>query len=307
MFTDLFQLEQKPVTVFSSADTNAPILTKDPGSLKTLLKACLITGYGDKASLGWEMAFESEDQKSAAFKSTDPTASQFYFKIDNSGTTTALLSAYQTMTAIDNGAQPIAIDNIYDLHASSWRLIGHSKAFILVLDISVKGDKIAYPILFGDLPRQVDRVEPLCVLWSARKNKESNYPRAGGLQAVLFAIPNGNYHDAGYGPTSGIKYQVGYPLRINSSQASQNLNINTCRFSYDSFHQATALYDYVLSALNDSTWTFIPMMLPISSKIGEALNLSLLDSSTIMVSTGYEPNDPQSNSACAIPIDWWYA
>ena len=66
MFTGLFQLEQKPVTVFSSDDADAPILTKDAGSLTTLLKACLITGYGGKTALGWDMAFAIEDQKSAA-------------------------------------------------------------------------------------------------------------------------------------------------------------------------------------------------------------------------------------------------
>ena len=38
-----------PVTLYQSTDTDAPQLANAQGSLKTLLKACLITGYGESS------------------------------------------------------------------------------------------------------------------------------------------------------------------------------------------------------------------------------------------------------------------
>lgn len=299
MFTGLFQLEQKPVTVFSSDDADAPVLTKDAGSLKTLLKACLIMGYGGKTALGWEMAFESDDQKSAAFKSTDPTASQFYFKVDNSDTSTAKLSAYQEMTSIDMGEKPIVIDNIYQLYSSSWRLIGHSKAFILLIDAPKSKGKTAYPILFGDLPRESKKIEHICLLWTARI---SNY-HSGGLQSTLFNHVNGNTHDW---QTTGIVYATAYPFVINQGGKDENLVSNHCRFNITSKIEASTLYEPVLCRLADSTWTMIPMLQPLSNKLSEVGNLGQAGQTAIKAVTG-EYGDPNHNNDCAVPINWWYA
>lgn len=301
MFTSLFQLEQKPVTVFSSNDAGAPVLTKDPGSLKTLLKACLVTGYGGKEGLGWEMQYESEDQKSAAFASTDPTASKFVFKIDNSSTTFALLSAYQTMTSIDVGVRPIVNANDYTLFAGAWRIIGHSKAFILLLDTdAVAGyPKVAMPIIFGDLPRETKRAAPVCLLWSAR------YKRCtGGLQSVLFEDVNGRNNSSNYGP--GILLAAhAHPFVINDGASYQNLTLSRCKFTHKNASAAAALYEPVISCLLDSTWTMIPMLQPLSVKLVDVTNLGLVNSTAIKVVSGeYGLSD---NNDCVVPTNWWYA
>ena len=49
-----------PVKYYSHLDDDAPQLEDADGVIKTILKACLVTGYGDKDSAGWEMPFEDE-------------------------------------------------------------------------------------------------------------------------------------------------------------------------------------------------------------------------------------------------------
>lgn len=298
MFTSLFQLEQKPVTVFSASDAGAPTLTADIGSLKTLLKACLVTGYGNKQALGWQMAFESTDKNSAAFKSADPTASGFYFKIDNSTTGTAKLSAYQTMTDISTGAKPLVVDQPYDLVASNWMLVGHSKAFILLLDINVNGSKVAYPIIFGDLPREKKRVVPACIFWAARKNTYNS----GGLQ-VAMVYPNGQTGS----PTTGLSYSATYPIRVNDGGASANITSFACRFIHTSYISASILFEPALVQVSDSTWSFLPMLQPLSTPINDVSNLGLITATTVKAKTGVHGELGKDNQECAVPIDWWYA
>lgn len=47
-----------PAKLYSHTDANAPQLASVDGAIKTILKACLVTGYGDKAGAGWTMLFE---------------------------------------------------------------------------------------------------------------------------------------------------------------------------------------------------------------------------------------------------------
>lgn len=303
MFTDLFQLEQKPVTVFSSDDVSAPILTGSPGSLKTLLKACLVTGYGDKTALGWQILFESEDLFSAAFVSADPTASKYVLKVDNkdhgyAGTTK--LYAYRSMSNIDTGTGQMAAVSSYKTESTSWRLIGHSKAFILLLDSTAsKGDDfVCYPIIFGDLPRETKRVEPVVLFWASQ---QSNVDVAS-MQSILFKHVNGKLNFNG----TGIDGVFGMAFQVNSGQSSANLTKNFCKFSYNSSATAVPLYEPVLSVLPDSTWTMIPMLQPLSVRMNDIGNLGVLSPSAIKVRTG-DHRVVTDNGDCVVPTDFWWA
>ena len=147
-----------PVTLYQSTDTDAPQLANAQGSLKTLLKACLVTGYGDKQPLGWAMPFE-EDHK-AVFKPTDPKSTQPCLLVDNSKPKFATLQPYQKMTAINQGTGffGIGIVNsaIYDKFGyinnqaqPKWWLIGHGAAFILM--IKQDGSETSMMFYFGDV------------------------------------------------------------------------------------------------------------------------------------------------------------
>ena len=47
-----------PVKYYSWQDSQAPQLTDADGVIKTILKACLVTGYGSKQGAGWTALFE---------------------------------------------------------------------------------------------------------------------------------------------------------------------------------------------------------------------------------------------------------
>lgn len=49
-----------PVKYYSWQDTQAPQLSNADGVIKTILKACLVTGYGSKAGAGWTSPFEDD-------------------------------------------------------------------------------------------------------------------------------------------------------------------------------------------------------------------------------------------------------
>lgn len=52
--------EKFPVKFYSWKDQDAPQLQDVYGCIKTILKACLVTGYGDKESAGWTSLFEDD-------------------------------------------------------------------------------------------------------------------------------------------------------------------------------------------------------------------------------------------------------
>jgi hypothetical protein len=58
-----------PVTVYRSTDAGAPSLgTAKPSEIITILKKCLVSGYGSKLPLGWTMLFENTTTRNIIFK-----------------------------------------------------------------------------------------------------------------------------------------------------------------------------------------------------------------------------------------------
>lgn len=77
----------EPVKRFSSTDAGAPQINYNArvaGDVKTVLKACLVTGYGDKASAGWSIA--NEVNHVAEFVSPSVAMSDYRLGIDDTST-----------------------------------------------------------------------------------------------------------------------------------------------------------------------------------------------------------------------------
>lgn len=208
MFDGLFQLQQKPVKVFASTDSGAPQLSLSAGSLKGIIKACLVTGYGDKPPLGWEMPFESDDKLTAVFRSADPTSSRCLIKIANTATTKADVSAYRSMTDINSGdafraAQPYWYNGSA---GKKWMLIGHEKTFVLVLTYTYYRTS-GYPLIFGDIPRSLDQINENCLLWHAWNYSGGQY--LYGNICVLPDYPTGNDFTSAFGHEHGDGHGAG--------------------------------------------------------------------------------------------------
>jgi hypothetical protein len=55
--------------IYKSNDASAPLLTS--GQAYTVLKQCLVTGYGSKSGAGWTLAFDDPANKKAVFKNAN--------------------------------------------------------------------------------------------------------------------------------------------------------------------------------------------------------------------------------------------
>lgn len=307
MFTNLFNLTKKAVTVFSSSDKGAPTLTNDAGSLKTLLKACLVTGYGDKKALGWQMKYETDDQTSAVFVSADKTSSGCHFKVDNTDKDVKL-SVYRTMTAFDAGQKPMVVARIYRVRASEWRLIGHEKAFILLLNLPVKSNgstPCAYPIIFGDAPSQSNHVAPNCVFWSASDNGVTNYYQGvGGVQSTLFYRKNGYFT---LKDDKTVDHAYCHPFLLSSGTSAINIKTARCRFDYQNMRSEYVLYEPILFTTHDGSWSLLPHLMPVSGRL-EQENLGMLDDKLMLARTGWYDGDVENgNNDCVIATDFWWA
>lgn len=148
------QLERRPVTLFSSEDQGAPQLAPTAGSLKTILKACLVEGYGSKQPLGWEMLQETATD--AIFKSKDPTACGAGIHVENT-----MKRAAQIKGAYGDNLNERFFNYSgncpyleYRANSARWRIIGHSKLFALIIEQRAGSSSYYYSVMywFGDFP-----------------------------------------------------------------------------------------------------------------------------------------------------------
>lgn len=151
------QFRQIPVKVYLSTDENAPIVHSDKSNeVLSMLRACLVDGYGDKPSLGWEIPFI--DNNKITFRSQDPTSNKCILLLDATRfNRTVFCYGYQNMTSISRGSGlfrqpranlPITRDT-GNGYAMKWGVIGHEKAFIAWVFFENGSGTCLY---FGDVP-----------------------------------------------------------------------------------------------------------------------------------------------------------
>lgn len=152
------------VTVYRSTDASAPLLTNSNGSLIAVLKACLVDGYGSKASAGWTAPFTGTNL--IAFKE-GAGGNNRYLRVydggtDASGYRVANVRAYEAMTAVSTGTGPCptlgqvsgngATLSYFQTGRStpnvSWMVVATSSFFHLIVE---QGDGNLYPeyLAFG--------------------------------------------------------------------------------------------------------------------------------------------------------------
>lgn len=130
----------QPVTIYRWDDPGAPqIVDGKPSEIIEVIYKCAVTGYGDKAPLGWTRPFYDEATRKAAFRnSVSNGGSGGYLRIwDQSGNDAVnglirFMSAV-SMTDIDTTFNPGFFDTI-STHANSvrrWVLIGTATGFYI--------------------------------------------------------------------------------------------------------------------------------------------------------------------------------
>lgn len=131
------------VHYYGSTMAGAPTLGREvAGDINRILKACLITGFGDEAPQGdWEIAYEDVDNNLLVLRSLDPGSTRMYLYVDGSNGDAARVCGYETMTAIDEGVNQWGLESgdllymrtaadIFGVEPPSpWRLFADSQCF----------------------------------------------------------------------------------------------------------------------------------------------------------------------------------
>ena len=87
-------------TIYSSADSGAPVLKNTAGALANVLDKCLVTGYGSKAAAGWTKPFTGTNK--AVFRAGG-SGVRHYLRIDDTSSGEARFRAFSDMTDVDTG------------------------------------------------------------------------------------------------------------------------------------------------------------------------------------------------------------
>lgn len=125
-----------PVLRFSSTDADAPQInynSRTAGDVKTVLKACLVTGYGATASAGWSIINEVDHV--AEFVSPSAAMSDYRLGIDDTSTSsTTWYYQYQDARVDPTYNNPVKSLAYADkLHASNgWQLLVTDRGVVFI-------------------------------------------------------------------------------------------------------------------------------------------------------------------------------
>lgn len=130
----LKQPARYPVKYYSHLDAEAPLLADANGVIKTILKACLVTGYGTKESAGWTALFE--DDFRIVLRRPLRTGNPPDIKIENGvigGVSKHRIVSQDDPTGLDDATE-LAVVNLLardSERGSNWHLIVSDFGFVL--------------------------------------------------------------------------------------------------------------------------------------------------------------------------------
>ena len=205
----------EPVLRFSSTDAGAPQINyaaRTAGDVKAVLKACLVTGYGAKASAGW--LIENETASTADFASPDIDMLDFVLAVNDAassgtwsykhqGTVSKSFTKNKTSSGIDNSSP----DN-------GWQLLATKKGFFYMEIVKT-----------NDINNKSARLYFCGLVQSALQS-------ATGDSAGLWAI--------------GINLQVAASSFFKSSETNNNYRVggqNSTNMTSAAFYGNTPLYN----------------------------------------------------------------
>lgn len=150
-----------PVKVYKSSDQGAPILNfsrRSISDVKTILKACLVTGYGDKQGAGWQM--ENEADNKATFWVDNAAMADYRYTIDGSLSKPHLVSYQGIDQKISNGVH-IFRSGTLDGAKNNWYVIASDFGFFYIECYQRSGREFANFMYFGRLKSALLQDSPM--------------------------------------------------------------------------------------------------------------------------------------------------
>ena len=215
--------------VYRSSDVGAPILTGEVGSLKQVLLACLVNGYGAKPGAGWTMPYEALNK--AMFRNA--SVAPCYLRVDDNAPGAGLAREARVVGAVDaNGIDSYSLpfpttvqaasglfvrkSNNADNGARSWYIYADNLTFTLFtfpLDVSTV---VASSLHFGEFYSYLTNNSRRHLLIA---KSQENVPAAVDSLRSIAAAPSssttghylsGNYAGAGASTSPGKQSTIAW-------------------------------------------------------------------------------------------------
>ncbi len=162
-----------PVKYYSWQDTQAPQLSDADGVIKTILKACLVTGYGTKQGAGWTALFE--DAYRIVLRRPLRTGNPPHIKIENgkiTGTTKRhRIVAQDKPTGLGDTKELLAINLLArdTLAGKEWHCVVTDFAFFLCYQMAENGydgNRNMF-LYYGEVSRTQENIENIHLITGA--------------------------------------------------------------------------------------------------------------------------------------------
>ena len=132
-----------PVKYYSHLDTGAPQLANIDGNIKTIIKACLVTGYGTKEGAGWTALFD--DAFRIVLRRPLRTGNPVDIKIENGvigGSTKHRIIGQDNPTGLDDTVELAAVNLVAsDSQAiNKWHLVVTDFGFLFAYAMAENGN-----------------------------------------------------------------------------------------------------------------------------------------------------------------------
>lgn len=273
-----------PVKYYSHLDTGAPQLANADGVIKTILKACLVTGYGTKEGAGWTALFD--DAFRIVLRRPLRTGTPPDIKIENgiiNGTASHRIVSQDDPTGLDDAVELAAVNLLArdSKHGSEWHLIVSDFGFLLCYQIgeSANNDNKNNMFYVGSSQKIIDADPDYFITMS---------------QSVINRDGTGVPWLRGFLDASSIIKN----MRTNDSSTQKNiLSLSGAELS---------VVEYFAQPIILNNKNLLPFYCSAFSAFGDVITQTItVDSRPMLryVNRTYSKSD--ANRAIYIPIDYW--
>ena len=277
-----------PVKYYSWQDAQAPQLSNADGIIKTILKACLVTGYGTKQGAGWTSLFE--DGYRIVLRRPLRTGNPPDIKIEN-GTITGTTVRHR-IVAQDN---PTGLDDAVELSAvnllakdyngkpgAEWHCVVSDFGFLLCYQMGENGGSKKSALYVGGMKNTSDVAGESYYIWGST---QVNANGTNNNMAVALFDNEAFFKNA----RTGINVTAKNMLTITGTEKS----INNDYFAQKILLGAESEMPFFTSIFNDMNNDFNTYQISINSR-------NMLRYPNQPFSNGY-----QSKRPLYIPLDYW--
>lgn len=124
-------------TLYKWDDAGAPQLTRRAQSLLTILRKCLVEGYGSKAALGWSIAFDDAVNQRTVYRNASGKGEIRFAPASTPTGDSVAFAAASSFADIDTALAPglfdLALTYWGGYEYNRWSIIGTGDAFYLLL------------------------------------------------------------------------------------------------------------------------------------------------------------------------------